>query len=201
MTRIGLVMITVIGLCTCGAALGQSWNSQSSSGIVRVNWILQDQDYTIKLTNPADSGVLAWSLEPFNIPTPIAATAPDGWIWSAGSWSSFEIAGNPTKYDVGGPAIEPGESSTFTFKIGASTAPVNKGGPANGLPAFIVHVGAVSGNDGSKWEIRKTAVGNTWYDAPTTSREPVIIPEPQSWLTVFWGIFVLSCLRLKRAGV
>jgi len=197
-----LLMAAAVGLLAPGAASGQSWNSHSSAGIINVGWALNGQEYAFTVTNPAASGVLAWSLEPFNVGAPVDTGAPDGWTWdNRGGWKAFEIANNSTKYTVGGPAIKPGESMTFVYKIGASTTPVNKGGPAGGQPAFLVHVGAVSGSDGLKWQDRSTELGLTWYDAPTPTRNPEPISEPGNWLSISLGIFALGCLRLKRAGV
>lgn len=197
-----LLMVAALGLCVPGAAIGQSWNSRSSVDIIMVGWALNDQEYTFTVTNPVESGVLAWSLEPFNVGAPVDTDAPDGWMWdNRGGWKAFEIASDSTKYTVGGPAIEPGESVTFVYKIGESTTPVNKGGPAGGQPAFLVHVAAVGGNDGLKWRAWSTDLGGSWYDAPTPTRNPEAVSEPGNWLSISLGIFALGCLRPKRAGV
>ena len=149
-------------LCLASAAYPQSWDAASSSMAVAVEWMEKEGVYTFVLSSPAraEFPVIAWSLQPFNLPQPASVVCPDGWVWeSRGGWNRFAIADESAKYKVGGPGAEPGETLSFVYRPIEGAKPVNRGGPQDGSPAFLSHVGAVSGMDSGRWIPEQTPLG------------------------------------------
>lgn len=202
-----LILCVLAGLLFLGASnlsYGQSWSSASSIGQLSLDWTLQDDIYTIVLKSPVaktDSyNLVAWSLEPFNLPEPVSMVAPEGWQWrNSGGYKQFELKDSNEKYKVNGYALEPGESLTFTYKTGDSSKLVNKNGPVDGSIGFLAHVGAVNGTQCGKYLEYKAPLGNTWYDRPKVNNNETV-PEPAG-IIIFSTFLLPACLKFKRARV
>ncbi|MCL5104361.1 MAG: hypothetical protein M1133_09640 [Armatimonadetes bacterium] len=191
-----LALAVVMPFMIAGSGLSQDWDSASTAGVLDLSWTRSGSEYTFVLKSPAATpelqGVLAWTLEPFNLPAPSEVICPTGWRWNdSGHWKQFSLVSSSTKYDVGGPALEPGESLTFVYTISDDDDPVNHGGPPGGGPAFLSHIASVKGQADGKWVTYATENGSTWYDAPkSTSAAPV--PEPHTYTTIFFGFLRLA---------
>ena len=200
-----LLMLSLVGLFEC-PALCQSWSSAATSGELKVVWSRNADLYTFLVNSPqmqgGHYGVLGWTLEPFNIPAPVEVTCPDGWQWgSQGGWNYFELAKSNQKYIVDGPALEPGQTLTFLYKVGTNTQPVNPGGPSDGSMGFLCHVGAVSGQLRGCWLPVPTQYGDTWHDAAQTVPSGPAIPEPSALFLTGTTFLGLMLFRVKRARV
>lgn len=196
--RTGTIVLAVT-LCFAGAAHAQSWEAASSSGAVSVEWSLADGAYTFRLISSAEAetSVIAWTLQPFNIPQPVSVACPDGWKWeSKGGWNRFTIVDQSARYEAGGPSAEPGEALVFVYRPVEGTKPVNRGGPESGSPAFLSHVGAVNGMDSGRWIPAETPLGTTWFDGNFGTEIMLHVPEPGSIGALTLGF--LAVLRLAR---
>lgn len=141
----------------------------------------------------ADFDILIWSLKPEGMPKPQSWSAPEGWVWSKVAGGSFTLQSANQKYKVGGPALEPGETTTFTYTISPLMLPQ----VANSENMqFISHVGAVFGNDGTTWHSAETDNGRTWHDRPTT-RLSSPVPEPSGILALAFGSVSFAGLILR----
>lgn len=204
-TRFTLLCLLISVLA--GAAFGQSWDSGFDTGALKLEWTFDVDTYTFNVSSPIVEDrpyqIVAWTLQPFNIPTPVEVICPDGWEWrDKGGWNYFELAKNNEKYDVGGSALEPGETLTFKYTVGSSTAPVNSGGPGGFAPAFLSHVGAVNGVKKGEYVPYAMQLGQTWHevvDVRTVVQNPV--PEPSSLAALFSAFFALGCFKYKQARV
>lgn len=202
-----LALLCLIVFVAAGSAYGQSWNSGIDTGALNVEWTFDMDTYTFNVTSPIVDDrpyqIVAWTLQPFSIPEPVEVVCPDGWEWrDKGGWNYFELAKNNEKYNVGGSALEPGETLTFVYKIGSSMAPVNPGGPVESAPAFLAHVGAVDGVSNHKYVPYATQISQTWHevvDVRTIVDNPV--PEPSGLLAISSAFFALGCFKIKRARV
>lgn len=192
---------------SAGAAYGQSWDSGVSTGALNIQWTFDVDTYTFNVTNPVvenrEYQVVAWSLQPFNIAEPASVVCPKGWEWRGqGGWNYFDLSKSNQKYDVGGPALEPGETLTFKYTIGSSTTPANSGGPADSVPAFLAHIGAVNGVNKAEYVPYQMQLGQTWHEMVVT--KPFLqtpVPEPANIFVISSGFFALGCFRFKRARV
>ena len=142
----------------------------------------------------ADFDILIWSLTPEGMPNPQSWTAPEGWAWSSVAGGSFTLQSANEKYKVGGPALEPGETATFTYTINPlmllqSTNSENW--------RFVAHVGAVSGNDGNTWNSVDIENGRTWFDRPTTNLSSPV-PEASGSLVLAFGLASFMGLILRN---
>ena len=203
LTRFFLILVLLISIAS--GVFGQSWDSKKTDGAIVIEWAKEGNEYTFTLKNPIVPDrpyqLLVWSLEPFNIAAPVSVKCPDGWEWSTnGNWKQFELSKSNMKYDVGGPALEPGESLVFSYTVGSSTSVVNSGAPVSDTPLFLSHVGAVSGQKNGKWNSFNTANGNTWYDKPQMLTN-TSVPEAPTWMVIIFSFFMFACLRVKRARV
>ncbi|MCE5198684.1 MAG: hypothetical protein ABFD54_02295 [Armatimonadota bacterium] len=194
-----IFMIAVILVLSITTAQAQSWNSASSYGMLDVTWTYTAGEYIFTVLNQPDPDLgydlLVWTLEPFQISEPLSVACPDGWNWrDDGGWQRFEVSDKSDKYTVGGPALEPGETLQFHYKVDPNKPLVNIGGPTGGSPVFLAHIGAVDGQHKGKWIAYECSNGKTWYDVPQ-------VPEPGCMLNIFLGIFMLGCLRVKQARV
>ena len=188
-------------------AFGRNWNAGSTSDYLTVEWSRLGSEYIFTFKNPRVSDkphtVIGWTLQPFNIPAPVDVVCPVGWQWrDKGGWRKFELAGSPAKYDIGGPALEPGESLIFTYTVGSDPALVNVGGPGGEGPAFLSHVAAVGGEEDGKWLPASVEGYQTWYDVTTVEYVPAsAAPELPTHVVVFSSFCALACLKQKRARV
>lgn len=196
-----------------------SWSTAKTAGITQVESTLDSvtNTYTWALTNlsgtpesPVSDHVIAWWIQPFNVPEPVSYTAPGGWTWSGigKTWENFGIAQENKKYYTPY-SLAPGQSLTFTFTFDPGSDLVNIDPDAGepGVPAFLCHVGAVvpgSGTlDGSERWIAssKAHFGSTWYDRPATFTRPTpVVPEPGGLITMAFGLTAFGGLltRLRR---
>ena len=194
-----VVLLCSIMLTMCVGASGQSWDSKTTSGYLTAERSQLGAEYTFTFKNPAvsdkDHTVLGWTLQPFKIAAPVSVVFPQGWEWvETGGWKQFRIADTSARYDVGGPALEPGESLTFTYTLSEDATPVNPGGPEEPGLAFLSQLAAVDGHADGRWMQATIAGDQTWYDAPVT-------PEPSSRAVIITAFCALACLVRKRARV
>lgn len=195
-------MLLILPIIIAAPAFSQSWSAASTSGLTTVEWSCVGDNFTVVLKNPATSGkpysLVAWSLQPFNIPAPVEVVCPNGWEWSGkGGWWKFELSKNSEKYQVNGPTVEPGESLQFLYMLGSCTEPVNRGGPGGDEPAFLVHVAAVGAQSDGRWASVTTEHGGSWCDAANV--QPC--PELPASITTILAFFTFGCLGLGRARV
>ena len=199
--------LTAVILTFCAGAFGQSWDAGSTSDYLTVEWTRVGSEFTFTFKNPEVSQkphtVIGWTLQPFNIAAPVDLVCPAGWQWSdKGAWRKFELATPSEKYDIGGPALEPGESLIFIYTVGGDPSPVNLGGPGGEDPAFLAHVAAVDGQQDGKWLPASLDGPQTWYDVTTVDYVPVAAtPELPTHVVVLSSLFALACLGTKRARV
>ena len=209
MRNMCFTLLCLMIFVTAGAAYGQSWESGVNTGTVSIEWTFDVDTYTFNVSSPIVDDrpyqIMAWTVQPYNIPEPVEVVCPDGWEWlSKGGLNYFEIARRNEKYDVGGSALEPGETLTFRYVVGNSTTPVNTGGPVDMEPAFMFHVGAIDGVNGAGYVPYAIQLGQTWHEVtgpPEIPYVPVPVPEPSSLLMISSGFFALGCLGSRRARV
>ena len=198
--RFGLIALPcLIVLTMCVGAYGQSWGSKTTSDYLTVERSQLGPKYTFTFESPAvsdkDHTVLGWTLQPFKIAAPVSVVCPEGWEWvETGGWKQFRVADASARYDLGGPALEPGESLTFTYTLGGDATPVNPGGPEEPGLVFLSHVAAVDGHADGRWTQATITGDQTWFDAPAT-------PEPSSRAAIITAFCALACLVRKRARV
>lgn len=195
----------------------QSWSAAQTSGITLVTSSLDPMTNTYIWTLTNGSGqfdlptVLIWSLEPFNVPAPIAWTAPAGWTWSGNGWQSYEITDSGEKY-YAPPAVAPGQSVTFSYTFDPAAPKINPFGEGYiGSPTaigFISHVAQVvpgSGTlDGSvRWtEDPNSIYGQTWFDRCIVEgdKDYPPVPEPSSIFAMMVGLTSLGGLLRRRTA-
>lgn len=206
MARTLLTWLAALVLAS-GAALAQSWEAGIATDVTAVQVVKVGYEYTITLQNltgiPADPtvgyDVLVWTLEPFNLPGPESPASiteiPDGWEWGGSHWRMFRVADNNRKYYTP-PALAPGAAFVFRY-TSTLTAPANPGGPEDGSPSFLSHVGAVDpsqpGSATLRWkEYRPDGMPDTWFDHSS------IVPEPASVLALGAGLVSTAVFAMRR---
>ena len=198
--RVGLTLLLCFAAFDlCAAVSAQDWNAGSTTDYLIVQRDQQGYAYTFTFKNPAvsdkDYTVLGWTVEPFNVAVPVSVVCPDGWEWvDRNGWKQFRVADWDARYDVGGPALEPGESLTFTYTIGENSTPVNPGGPEESGVAFLSQVAAVDGSQDGAWTPAVRDGDQVWYDTPKT-------PEASPRMVLISAFCALACLIRKRARV
>lgn len=194
---VAIIVMVMSAPCFC-----QSWNSARPGTSIVLDAVFENGSYTWTFTNvsgaandgTAEYDVLAWSLQPFNIPIPSSVTAPDGWVWVASDgWSRFELADKRNKFAVRGPALEPGESLIFTYTPVVGGRIVNPGGPGTGRIDFITHIGAIKSHyAGRQWISAEYLNETQWHEIVSTSGGEMA-PEPTGMMALLVG-----CVGLIR---
>lgn len=180
MKLFGLLAALTLFACSVNA---QSLGSARTQGLTSVLVEQSGDVFTWTVTNNTGPGdgeplwdALIWTLQPVGLPSPVWVEAPIGWAWVVRGYSRFEIKSSNKKYESG-PAIAPGASMVFRYKLASPAAMPDE-------PVFLAHVGAVlpeSVQLGSVTRWTPAAVdGNpSWYDISSISTDTsAATPEP-----------------------
>ncbi len=208
--------------CAAGAATAApNFNAALTTDLIIIQETAAPENGYTKLTwtafnttgaSPGDPAVLSWSLIPFNVPAPLAWTAPDGWVWKNGG---FELDKSPQKYYTP-PALGPQQSAVFTY-IYDPSAPILNAAPSvvdeygSPLRAWLSHVGAVVPGSGlldgdpaarlGKWEESYWTIDgknvSTWFDKDPL--RPAVVPIPEPATLALTGIGLAAVLRRRTA--
>jgi len=174
----------------------------STTGLTSVASSLQGNTFTWDLYNPSGPGdgtpnwdILIWSLQPDDLPAPTEWSAPSGWSWQKSAGGGFRLDDNSRKYEVGGPAVEPGEHMIFTYTIDDAASYA-------GRLSFLAHVGAVNGTEAAgggafRWLSVQTPNGRTWFDRPSLQILTPPVGEPGGALVLAFGL-VAAVGALRR---